>query len=924
LIQVAWTQVRRRWARSVALLVGVVVATSGFTLLTGLSTSAQLETVGTVNQNYRAAYDILVRPKGTRSELETASGRVRPNFLSGVYGGITMNQLQTISGLDGVDVAAPVAMLGSVNVFGEDNVDVTSMVDRSAERQVLRLTPTWTADAGLTRATEPGSRFVYVTKRPLIFPVWINNGGAHYPAGTRPSTKSVKNCYDIGPPPLEVEADGTEVPLCAPNIAAETGWTGFSAAAREEIEFAQLLPDGTFAVYPGDGTTVKQLTMDVGYPELLQLAAIDPVQEAKLVGLSGAVVSGRYLTETDRANNQSGLPLIATSQPYLSGGVSVRVQQLSTSAADAVSTIGSATAMRRALDAAPGADVATVTMSTTDADKVAIAESDSVIDLTSPMQAAEPTYTQLSDGTLAVNPVTLPPTTWETENWTSYPPWLTQDTGFRDVSHINLLPMGIFAAFGTVVGTFDPTKLTDFSPLSTVPLETYQPPSATGADAASRAALEGGALLPSGAPNAYLSSPALLLTTIAALPKILRAATLPGYAPISSVRVRVAGVTGVDGVSRERVRLVASQIAKQTGLDVDITIGSSPAPQQVSLPAGRFGRPQLLLTEGWSKLGVATVIVSAANRKSELLSGLVLVVCVLFLGNAVAAAVRDRRTQLAVLACVGWSPGQLLRLVLAEIAIVGVTGGLFAIAVNAALAGPFHMHLPFTRQLIAFGVAVGITVIAGIIPAFRAGRTSPIGAVTDVANSAGSGRARRGVVGIAVVGLFRVPGRALLAIAALAVGVGGVTLVSAIMTAFRSSVVGSLLGDAVSLQVRPVDIAAVACTLILATVAVADVLFLNVREQAARYALLLATGWTRAQVAGLVMTQAVLLGLGGAIVGTGLAAYGLDRLTGSVPDAVWTVVAIVGSGGVAMACVAAIVPAAMLDRLPIAALLSRD
>ena len=923
-MQLVWHQIRGRWIRSVALLLGVIVATSGFTLLTGLSTSAKLETVGTVDKNFRAAYDVLVRPSGNRSDLETSSGRVRPNFLSGVYGGITLDQLHTVSTIDGVDVAAPVAMLGSASIEGEDQVDLTAMVDRTRDQQVLRMTPTWNADDGLTQAAEPSARFVYVTKRQLIFPIWVNNGGAHYPPTADPRAIVPPGCFQEGPPVLEVEPDGHQIALCEPYLEDDATWRGFNPNARDTINFAQLLPDGQFRTYPGIPYTGPKLIEDVAYPEMLQMAAIDPVQEAKLVGLGSAVTSGRYLTESDPVTDALGMPLLASSQPYLSGSVTVHVDQLSGASADAVPIVHDSDTLRNVLSTAPGRAVGAVTTTAQTAYATAMADSNGWVDTTTLMQAAEPTYTQAADGTLTPNTVSTPDQEWQTQDGYYYPPWLTQDTGFRAISKQNLLAMGDMQAFGTVVGTFDPTKLTDFSPLATVPLETYQPPSATGADAASRAALKNSPLLPSGTPDAYLSSPALLLTTIAALPKILPTALLAGYAPISSIRVRVAGVTGIDPVSRERVRLVADQIEQSTGLDVDITIGSSPERQKVVLPAGVFGRPQLTLTEDWSKLGVATVIVAAANRKSVLLSGLVLVVCVLFLGNAVSAAVRDRKTQLALLACLGWSRWHLLRLNLAEISVVGIAGGAVAIGINAALAAPLGVHLPLRSQATAFGVAIAITVLAGIVPAFRGSRTRPIGAVTDLSNTAGNPRARRSVLSLALVDLLRVPGRSLLAVIALAIGVGGVTLVSAILAGFRSTVVGTVLGDAVSLQVRPVDIAAVACTLLLSAAAVADVLFINVREQSPRYALLLAVGWTRAHVARLVLTQAVALGILGALVGTGLALYGLDRITGTVPHTTWTVMAIAGIGGIVTACIAAIAPAAMLDRIPIAALLSRD
>ena len=70
--------------------------------------------MGTVAANFRSAYDILVRPKGSATDLEREQGVVRPNFLSGQFGGITMKQYEQIKAISGVEVAAPIAMIGYV------------------------------------------------------------------------------------------------------------------------------------------------------------------------------------------------------------------------------------------------------------------------------------------------------------------------------------------------------------------------------------------------------------------------------------------------------------------------------------------------------------------------------------------------------------------------------------------------------------------------------------------------------------------------------------------------------------------------------------------------------------------------------------------------------------------------------------------
>src|SRR5215467_13895546 len=101
----------RRW-RAIALLVGILVATTGFTVLTADSSADRLQVTSTVAANARSAYDILVRPHGARTPLETDRGLVAPDFLSGQYGGISVDQWQRIRGIQGVDIAAPVAMVG--------------------------------------------------------------------------------------------------------------------------------------------------------------------------------------------------------------------------------------------------------------------------------------------------------------------------------------------------------------------------------------------------------------------------------------------------------------------------------------------------------------------------------------------------------------------------------------------------------------------------------------------------------------------------------------------------------------------------------------------------------------------------------------------------------------------------------------------
>jgi putative ABC transport system permease protein len=90
MLGMVWRQATTRLGRTVALAMGIVVAATGFTVLTASAQASQLQTRGTVEANSTTVYDILVRPTGTQSELEKSQGLVQSGFLTGIYGGITV------------------------------------------------------------------------------------------------------------------------------------------------------------------------------------------------------------------------------------------------------------------------------------------------------------------------------------------------------------------------------------------------------------------------------------------------------------------------------------------------------------------------------------------------------------------------------------------------------------------------------------------------------------------------------------------------------------------------------------------------------------------------------------------------------------------------------------------------------------------
>ncbi|MFC7591955.1 FtsX-like permease family protein [Nonomuraea antimicrobica] len=506
------------------------------------------------------------------------------------------------------------------------------------------------------------------------------------------------------------------------------------------------------------------------------------------------------------------------------------------------------------------------------------------------------------------------------------------DAQFRELT-VHRLATGLSGEDGLggplmfkLMGRFDATRLPGFSELAQVPMETYHPPAVTAADGRTGELLGGKDLLPTDNVAGYLQAPPLLLTDLGGLDKIVRRdrdGDLAG-APLSVVRIRVAGVTGPDPVSRERITQVAREIVAATGLEVDITMGASPTPVTVALPAGSHGRPALTLQEGWVGKGAAYRILDEADRKSVVLFVLILAVCAMFVLNAASAMVRTRRSELGVLSCLGWGRRRVFGSVLWEVGAVGLVAGLLSAALAVPLSSWSGLEVSLPRALLAVPAALVLALAAGAVPAWRASAVPPMAAVRAGARPPRRAASPRGVTGLALAQLVRVPGRTLLGASTLMVCVFALTVLLAVTYGFHGRVIGSLLGDAIVVQARPADYVAIAIMFALGALAVADVLYLGVRERDAELATLRATGWRARTVLRLVLSEGAGIGLLGGLAGAVAGLAGAAALAGGLPGVAVAGALAAGGAAVVLAVVSSAVPATVAGRSRLATALARE
>ncbi|KSU47793.1 hypothetical protein AS033_14110 [Exiguobacterium indicum] len=111
MLRFIWNSWWRNKERFILLLVGVLIVSTGLSYLIGTTQANNGTVVDELQKRWGSSYDIVVRPKGSRSVTEDLN-LLEPNYMSGLDGGISRKQYETIKQIADVEVAAPIAMIG--------------------------------------------------------------------------------------------------------------------------------------------------------------------------------------------------------------------------------------------------------------------------------------------------------------------------------------------------------------------------------------------------------------------------------------------------------------------------------------------------------------------------------------------------------------------------------------------------------------------------------------------------------------------------------------------------------------------------------------------------------------------------------------------------------------------------------------------
>lgn len=291
MIRLALRELLVRRAATAAMALGLITATVGFVVLAGTSETTQAVLTRDIAKAWPAPYDILVRPVGTQDQVEANAGLVRPNYLSGLRGGITTAQLDQVGATPGVAVAAPIAIVGFTYWPALRWIDLGPYIEPD-KISFFRLSVVSRGDAG--RSIYPSeTMYIAASATGRVVPDWDRSKTV---PGT--STLALESNLETGPSVYRCSLSEVCVaptrclgprsaPLvqCGPLMSDRPGWVGFL----------------------------------VNYPLPILIAAIDPPSEAALAGVDHCVVEGRYLRADDapgivnqRGRGITGIPVLTS------------------------------------------------------------------------------------------------------------------------------------------------------------------------------------------------------------------------------------------------------------------------------------------------------------------------------------------------------------------------------------------------------------------------------------------------------------------------------------------------------------------------------------------------------------------------------------------------------------------------------------
>ncbi|GAA0450194.1 ABC transporter permease [Alkalibacillus silvisoli] len=823
-----WQNWWRKKERLILLLIGAFIISAGLTYLIGLSDSNRGTIVDSLQNQWSASYDIVVRPEGSRSVTEEKE-LLEPNYLSGLNGGISVDQYEAIKEISGIEVAAPIAVIG----YADYETDFGSV--ELEEEGIYRKTQTVSVNDGIG-IEEEISRYYFP------YNVWdILDKGSEYGVGAPNFDLSVHNLSLLAgiDPEQEAKLIGLDEAIL------DRGSSRFFKDT-DGYYFNENKGYHEFPIIVNNHAFVDK-TVDITY-ERLDL----PINDQN---------ADELMEEVKNSGGQDYLHTVDGSEHHRSTYTGEEAFHAFISEMTGV-------------DWETGKVIEHEEQSEDEPDEAQTqAQQEGVTGIV--FQSSQLNYEEIGSPYANRWPYSyqLEPVQNSEDVMGAY----ANQESFREPGLVAETYTELPRIKPDWIGFYDSSQLTiSQDPTSELPMETYRPASAELVmDGDGQPVNPPQQLKPNGDPYSFLTDPPGMLTTIEAAEELI------GHdEPISAIRVKVTGVTDMGEESQEILEQVASEIENQTGLITDITLGSSPQLALTYVPEVNDQEALGWLQQPWVNIGSSISIFRETKMSFTSILASVMIVAVVYVWSSGIVSLLSRRKEFAVLLSIGWRPSQISKLLLFESIIVG----LFVALTSWMMLGFVYMNSASSISIDRF-VMTGlfgflIYLLGAVVPIWMTKRIRPYEAIQSGEISKTSKRMfrTRGLLTMAwshFVGKWK---RSLLSIISIALPTALLGLFLYITFQLRGVMYTSLLGEYVALEVGPTHYVAIVISLIIAILTTAEIIWQNVSERSEEISLLQAIGWRSSRIRGLILAEGMYSGLCASIVsmvGVVLTIYGI-------------------------------------------------
>jgi putative ABC transport system permease protein len=659
----------------------------------------------------------------------------------------------------------------------------------------------------------------------------------------------------------------------------------FNQVVNEEVYYDTVgwlghIADLDFGASDYQGFILRQNQLMVG---------IDPVEEAKLVGLDEAMDSGHYFNNMETVKKDKelniieGVPIIINKNSFADSVYTVEMQKLDIPFETPTQQSESAEKIRKQgksdyLHKQKGETIGKFEITGKELQELYfqhIKQPNEESDIT----AVEGGQVYLQSSTIDYLPIQSPyPNRWskafQVENklieiseddkviLSTFP-----SHGYRQISLLNhemsefgvpLFPVLHF----NILGTYDIGKLNiNKDPLTKLPLQTYRPAEAEIVlDSNSKPLNPVLTIHGSGSPIGLLTNPPNILTTVRVAEEIT------GGNSISSIRIKVKGIDQIGEASQQKLTDIKEEIEEKTGLQVTITRGSSPQPTITKIVDK--GETLGWMEQTWIHLGSAITILRETSLGYTSILLAVLIIGSMYVFATTYVSFLTNKRDYSIFLALGWKKRMIRRLIVAEALSYVIVISLISIGVEYILSRNGYefnwekIGLVTVTCLVIYGVGILVPIIhVGTIKPYQGIKTG------EIRNRTIRILQSKHLVGLVFNQIMQRPGRNLLSI--LAIALPSTLLSFYLFVSFRLDGIlyTSYLGEFVAVEVNNSHYLIMGAALFVGILTTAQMMWQNIVERKNDLALFKAIGWKNSIVAISILLEGAVIGFLAGLIG---------------------------------------------------------